>query len=312
MVKTYKKIIIAGGTGFIGNFLKEYFRAKSGKVIILSRSRTREEGNVSYLQWDGKTVGNWKESLEGAEILINLAGKSVNCRYTKKNKKEIFDSRMNATKVLGEAVKQLQHPPAVWFNSASATIYRHAEDRPNDEYNGEYQDDFSVQVCKKWEQSFNEIKLPDTRKIILRMAIVLGNKDGVVSRFKNLVHFGLGGKQGNGNQYFSWIHEEDLAAVIEYLYNHAELEGIFNCSSPEPIKNKELMQTYRNVLKPLIALPATKWMLKLGATLIGTEPELLLKSRWVLPKRLLEAGYQFKYVDIKSALENSLKKEEKK
>ncbi len=311
MTKTYKKIIIAGGTGFIGNFLKEYFRAKAEKIIILSRSYAREEGNVSYLQWNGKTLGSWKASLEGAEMLINLAGKSVNCRYTEKNKREIFDSRTNSTHVLGEAVKQLQHPPAVWFNSASATIYRHAEDRPHDEYNGEYQNDFSVQVCKKWEESFNEIKLSDTRKIILRIAIVLGNKDGVVSRFKNLVTFGLGGKQGNGNQYFSWIHEEDLAAIIEYLYQHAELEGVFNCSSPKPIKNKTLMQTYQDILKPLIALPAPKWMLKLGATFIGTETELLLKSRWVLPRRLLEAGYPFKYVDIKSALGNILKKEER-
>jgi uncharacterized protein (TIGR01777 family) len=309
MTKTYHKIIIAGGTGFIGNFLKEYFGTKAERVIILSRSPAREEGNIAYLPWDGKTLGSWKEQLEGAEMLINLAGKSVNCRYTEKNKKEIFDSRTYSTQVLGEAVKQLQHPPAVWFNSASATIYRHAEDRPNDEYNGEYHNDFSVQVCKKWEQTFNNLKLSSTRKIILRIAIVLGDKDGVVTRFKNLANGGLGGKQGNGNQYFSWIHEEDLAAIIEYLYQHAEQEGVFNCSSPGPIKNKELMKTYRDILNPLIALPSPKWMLKLGATLIGTEPELLLKSRWVLPRRLSEAGYQFKYSDIKPALRNVLKKE---
>jgi uncharacterized protein (TIGR01777 family) len=306
MVKTYNKIIIAGGTGFIGNFLKEHFRTKAEKVIILSRSVAKETGNVSYLQWDGKTLGSWKEQLEGAEILINLAGKSVNCRYTEKNKKEIFDSRTYSTQVLGEAVKQLKHPPAVWFNSASATIYRHAEDRPNDEYNGEYQNDFSVQVCKKWEQTFTDIKLSNTRKIILRIAIVLGKKDGVVTRFKNLVTAGLGGKQGGGEQYFSWIHEEDLAAIIEYLYQHAELEGIFNCSSPEPVKNKELMKTYREIIKPFIALPSPKWMLKLGAALIGTETELLLKSRWILPKRLQEAGYPFKYSNIKAALNNIL------
>jgi uncharacterized protein len=298
----YNKIIIAGGTGFIGNFLKDHFRSKTKEVIILSRSAARKDGNVSYLQWDGKTVGSWKDALENAEMLINLAGKSVNCRYTEKNKQEIFDSRTDSTKVLGEAVKLLKNPPAVWLNSASATIYRHAEDRPNDEYNGEYKNDFSVQVCKRWEKTFDEIKLPDTRKIILRIAIVLGQKEGVVKRFKNLTNLGLGGKQGSGEQYFSWIHEQDLVNIIEFLYLHSELEGVFNCASPEPIKNKELMQTFRALLKPAITLPSPTWLLKLGAILIGTETELILKSRWVLPRRLLESGYKFKYTDIRTAL----------
>ncbi len=223
----YKKIVIAGGSGFIGNFLKEYFRKKAKEVIILTRSKARTERNVHYVHWDVKTIDDWMQHLENAEILINLTGKSVNCRYTEKNKQEIFDSRVSSTMLLGEAIKHLSNPPAVWFNSSSATIYRHAEDRPNDEYNGEYKDDFSVQVCKKWENTFNEIKLPDTRKIILRMAIVLGKKDGVVARFKMLTSLGMGGIQGNGEQYFSWIHEEDLARIIEFLYTHAELEGVF-------------------------------------------------------------------------------------
>ena len=291
----YTKIIIAGGNGFIGNVLKEYFKTRTVEVIILARSAPKIEGNVTYLQWDGKTLDAWKAQLEGAEMLINLTGKSVNCRYTEKNKKEIVDSRTYSTQVLGEAVKQLKNPPAVWFNAASATIYRHAEDRPNDEYNGEIKNDFSVQVCKRWEEAFNEIKLSDTRKITLRMAIVMGAKDGAFPRLKNLVRSGLGGKQGNGNQYFSWIHEEDLIAILEFLYQHSELEGVFNISSPGPIKNKEMMQAYRELLKPLVAMPAPLWLLKLGALVIGTEPELLLKSRWVLPKRLEEAGFKFKF-----------------
>lgn len=302
----YTKIIIAGGNGFIGNFLKEHFRTKTKALIILSRGEARKEGNVSYLPWDGKTLGAWKDELEGAEMLINLAGKSVNCRYTEKNKQEIFDSRTYSTLVLGEAVKQLQHPPAVWFNAASATIYRHAEDRPNDEYNGEYQNDFSVQVCKKWEDTFNSVKLPATRKIILRIAIVLGAKDGVLPRFKSLVKTGLGGIQGNGAQYFSWIHEQDLANSIEFLYKHSELEGVFNCSSPNPVQNKILMQTFRDLLKPPVALPSPEWLLKLGAMIVGTETELLLKSRWVLPKRLQEAGYRFQYPDLQPALKGLL------
>ena len=303
----YKKIIIAGGNGFIGKFLTEFFKTKAEEVIILSRSIPKKIGNVRYLQWDGKTLGEWKNSLEGAELLINLTGKSVNCRYTEKNKNEIINSRVNSTQVLGEAVKQLKNPPAVWFNAASATIYRHAEDRPNDEYNGEFENDFSVQVCKKWEQSFNELKLSSTRKIILRMAIVMGANDGVFPRFKNIVQYGLGGKQGNGNQYFSWLHEDDLAAILEHLYKHAELEGVFNIASPNAIQNKAMMKSYKELMNPILSLPLPSWMLKLGGLLMGTEPELLLKSRWVLPKRLEESGFTFKYPDFKIALKSLLK-----
>ncbi len=302
----YQKIILAGGSGFIGNFLKEYFRPLATEVIILSRNKKAPEGNVHYLQWDGKTPGPWQQRLEGAEMLINLAGKSVNCRYTEKNKKEIFDSRTLSTKVLGKVVKQLQHPPAVWFNASSATIYRHAEDRPHDEYNGEYANDFSVQVCQQWEKTFLDLKLPATRKIILRIAIVLGKKEGVVERFKKLTLAGLGGSQGNGQQYFSWIHEQELAHILEFLYQHSELEGTFNCAALEPVKNQVLMKTFRDLLHPPFALPSPLWLLKTGAILIGTETELLLKSRWVLPKRLQEAGYHFCYPAIRPALENIL------
>ena len=303
----YTKIILAGGSGFIGKFLKEYFKTKSIQLIILTRSVPKKIGNITYLQWDGKTLGDWKDELEGAELLINLTGKSVNSRYTEKNRNEIINSRVYSTRVLGEAVKQLKNPPAVWFNAASATIYRHAEDRPNDEYNGEYENDFSVQVCKLWEQEFSKLKLPATRKIILRMAIVLGAEDGVFPRFKNIVRFGMGGKQGNGNQYFSWLHEDDLVAILEFLYLHAELEGIFNIASPNALQNKAMMKTYRELLNPQILLPLPTWLLKLGGFILGTEPELLLKSRWVIPKRLEESGFKFKYTNFKLALESLLK-----
>ena len=306
-MNSYKKIIIAGGSGFMGNFLKSYFSKISNEVIVLNRQTEKVEDNIRYCKWDGKTLDKWKDHLEGAEMLINLTGKSVNCRYTEKNKKEIFDSRTLSTKVLGEAVKQLKQPPAVWFNAASATIYRHAEDRPNDEYNGEIENDFSVQVCKRWEETFNDIKLPATRKIILRMAIVLGVEDGAFPRLKNLVRFGMGGKQGNGKQYFSWIHERDMIAILEFLYQHAELEGVFNCASPGPVQNTVFMKTIRDIVKPIVALPSPVWLLKLGGMIVGTETELLLKSRWVLPKRLEEAGYKFQFSDIRIAAADLLK-----
>jgi uncharacterized protein (TIGR01777 family) len=302
----YNKIILAGGTGFVGQYLQSYFAPKTQQVIVLCRKEIPAKGNIQYLRWDGQSIGPWAAALEGADMLINLTGKSVNCRYTPKNKQAIFDSRTDSTKVLGEAVKQLASPPLVWFNASSATIYRHAEDRPHTEENGEYHNDFSVQVCKKWEQAFDAIALPQTRKVVLRMAIVLGQKDGVVKRFQKLTQAGLGGPQGSGRQYFSWIHEKDLARLLEFIYAHPNLSGVFNCAAPAPVKNEVLMQTFQQLLHPPFALGSPVWLLRLGAVLIGTETELLLKSRWVLPARLTQEGFEFEYPDLRLALQACL------
>lgn len=308
-----RKIIIAGGTGFIGQVLAEYF-GRDNHIVILTRGLKHSKNNafgsdfisgeakknIRYVQWNGKDAGEWCREIDGADIITNLTGKSVNCRYTAKNKKKIFDSRTNAAKAIGDAIHAATVPPKLWLNAASATIYRHATDRPQDEYTGEILNDFSVQVCKLWEKTFCEQRTPFTRKIALRMAVTLGN-GGVIIPYLNLCKFGLGGRQGSGKQMYSWIHAEDICRVVEFMHEHTELEGTFNVCSPNPVTNNAFMQTLRKVTHHPVGLPAFTWMLKIGGAVIGTESELLLKSRWVVPTKLLEAGFAFKYPELEGA-----------
>ncbi|QEC68531.1 TIGR01777 family protein [Panacibacter ginsenosidivorans] len=310
------KIIIAGGTGFIGRYVAEYFGEKN-EVVILTRNISTSinnafkdfciadnlKSNIRLVQWNGEDNGDWCKEIESSDIIINLAGKLVNCRYTETNKKEIFDSRTKTTKALGEAIKKCVMPPKLWINAASATIYRHATDRPQDEYNGEIQNDFSVQVCKLWEKTFFDQQTPFTRKVTLRMAVTLAD-GGVMIPYINLCKFGLGGKQGNGKQMYSWVHIEDICRAINFISQHSELEGIFNVCSPNPVTNETFMRSLRKKTGNSIGFPAGKLLLKIGATLIGTETELLLKSRWVLPAKLLQNGFAFKYNNIDEAFEN--------
>lgn len=292
-----QKIIIAGGTGFTGKYLTQKFIDLGYEVIIISRQ-------PNHINWNNSTA--IIAALENVAMLINLAGKSVDCRYNEKNKKEIFDSRINTTKILGEAILQCKNPPPLWINSSTATIYRHAHDRPMTESAGEIGTGFSVNVATNWEKSFFDFKLKNTRQVALRMAIVLGKDGGVVQAIKNLVRFGLGGKQGSGNQMFSWVHIEDLYSVIIFLQQHKELQGVFNTSAPNPVTNKTLMQVFRNNMKMPLGLPTPKWLLKIGAVFIKTETELVLKSRWVIPESLLQAGFVFKFKTIDEALKNIL------
>ncbi|MGE7773899.1 TIGR01777 family oxidoreductase [Chitinophaga sp. NPDC101104] len=299
-----KRIVIAGGAGFIGKGLVEEWGVNNF-IVILTRSQPAPpaHGNVTYLHWDGATLGDWATALDGADLLLNLCGKSVNCRYTAANKNEIFDSRTRSTEALGEAVRRCGKPPALWVNAASATIYRHAEDRPMDEYTGEFHSDFSVQVCQRWESVFNRQETPGTRKVILRMAIVIGAQGGVMEPYLNLLKFGLGGHQGSGKQKFSWVHIADVAGMLEFFMEHGECNGVYNCSSPQPTDNRGFTAILRKVCGHHFGLPAPAWMLHIGAALIGTETELLLKSRWVLPVRALEAGYAFRYPGLEGALQ---------
>lgn len=266
----YNKIVIAGGSGFIGKYLKEKFEQSSYKVFIISRQQ-------GFVNWsDGAAITN---ALEDAELLINLAGKSVDCRYNEKNKREIFSSRTETTKSLGEAIQRCNHPPKLWINAGTATIYRHAEDKAMTEATGEIGKGFSVEVAKAWEKSFFDFHLNTTRQVLLRIAIVLGKDEGVMKPFTNLVRFGLGGKQGSGNQMFSWIHIEDLYRIILFLKEQEKLKGIFNCAAPNPITNKTFMQKLRKAMHVKFGLPSPKWLLEAGAVIIKTETELILKSR---------------------------------
>lgn len=302
----YRKIILAGGNGYLGHVLTSYYRDLATEIIILSRKAAPINGNIKTVVWNGQNEGEWEQTLEGAELLVNLCGKNVNCRYTEKNKAEIISSRVNPTKLLGKAIAKLNNPPELWINITSATIYRHAEDHPQDEENGDTGYGFSVEVCKIWEKTFFETSTPSTRKIALRMGIVLGRSDGVFPRLLNLVKFGLGGKQGDGEQYVAWVHEQDVANSIEWLNEHKELSGAINCTAPEPIKNTDLMKCIRNAYGIPFGLPSPVWLLELGAMVIGTETELILKSRWVLPKRLTDSGYEFLFKRVGYAVKDIL------
>lgn len=292
-----RKVVLAGGTGFIGQYLEKKFTAMDIDVQIISRQSP-------HIAWDD--YQGIVQALDGAEMVINLAGKSVNCRYNEQNKREIMNSRVETTQTLGNAILDCEHPPAVWMNSSTATIYRHAEDRPMTETKGEIGTGFSVDVAKAWEEAFFAFNLPHTRQAALRIAIVLGPGGGVMTPFQNLVRFGLGGHQGSGKQMFSWIHVEDLFQIILFIQEWESLEGVFNCTSPNPVTNRELMATMRKVMHRKGGLPASTWMLNLGARIIRTEPELVLKSRWVVPNRLIKEGFMFRYGRLEKALQHIL------
>ncbi len=311
-----KKIIIAGGTGFIGQELCNFFGVEN-EIVVLGRQQPQQTSNaygenninpslvnkIRFVKWNGINEGDWCKEIDGAHLVINLTGKSVNCRYTAKNKKEIFYSRINSTKAIGLAIQHAVHPPELWINAASATIYPHATDEPRDESFTDFNDDFSIQVCKLWESTLYEQRTPFTRKCALRMAVTLGT-GGVMIPYFNLLKFKLGGRQGSGNQMYSWVHITDTCRMIEWIANNKSLEGTYNCSSPAPVTNYDFMKTLRDVTGHKIGLPAYTWMLKIGAAIIGTETELLLKSRWVLPQKMITTGFQFKYPFLRDAIQN--------
>lgn len=292
-----KKIVLAGGTGFLGSFLASKFRENGYEVLIISRNN----GDVAWKDREALV-----SSLEGADAVINLAGKSVDCRYSEPNKREILASRIETTKAIGRAIQKCSHPPKVWINSSTATIYRHAEDRAMTESDGEIGTGFSVNVAQQWEKSFFDFTLPATRQVALRMAIVLGKDGGAMRPLERLTRLGFGGKQGKGSQRFSWIHIEDVYQIILFLMEHDTLNGVFNCSSPHPVTNQMFMQGLRNALHKKIGLPSPEWLLEIGAVLIRTETELILKSRWVVPDRLLKSGYEFAFPSLDKAFEDIL------
>lgn len=299
-----KKIVIAGGTGFLGTCLTRHFYNKGYQVIVLSRKKHSDRQQVSFKQWDGKTLGDWEVALEGAEALINLTGKSVDCRYHERNRRLIYSSRLDATSVLGKAVSRCQAPPKVWINASSATIYRHAVDRPMDEKTGEIGTGFSVAVCERWEETFEKQIVPNTRKVILRISIVLGYHDGAMQPLRNLARSGFGGAQGLGNQYFSWVHEKDFIGIVDFAIQNTHMEGVYNVATPHPLPNEAFMKSLRQSLRMPFGFPLPAWLLKIGATIIRTAPELLLKSRYVIPKRLLDAGYVFAFPALGPALKD--------
>jgi len=297
------KIIIPGGSGHVGTVLAQAMHAEGHEVVVLSRRPAVCPWRV--VVWDGTTTGAWVNELEGSDVLINLTGRSVNCRYTPANKRDILESRVVPTRLLGEVIAQARRPPRVWLQSSTATIYSHRFDAPNDEATGViggHESDapgawsFSIDVARAWERAFIDAQTPKTRKVALRSAMTMSPEaGGIFDTLLGLVRRGLGGKVGDGRQFMSWIHYEDFVRAIDWLIERDEIDGAVNLASPHPLPNAEFMKILREASHTRIGLPTTRWMLEVGAILMRTEPELILKSRRVVPGRLLEHGFTFKY-----------------
>lgn len=310
------RIVIPGGSGQVGRVLSRHFQQRGHHVTVLTRSPHAEEWQTVH--WDAQTPGLWTDYLDGADVCINLTGRSVNCRYTEENRVEIYNSRIVSTHLLGDVIGSLAHPPRVWLNASTATIYRHALDRPMDEHTGELGGhergvpnswSFSIRVAKDWETAFFRAPTPRTRKIAMRSAItfspVPGNAFAVIS---NLVRLGVGGKQGNGRQWVSWIHEEDFARAVEFLIAREDLDGPINIASPNPEHNRDFMAILREAWDVPNGLPAPRPILEVASLMMRTETELVLKSRRVVPARLLEAGFEFEYPNWPHAAEDLVDK----
>ncbi|MET4540268.1 uncharacterized protein (TIGR01777 family) [Arthrobacter bambusae] len=288
-----RTVVIAGATGFIGSYFKRRFLEEGWQVRTVGRDASADA------QWNDD--GAITKVLDGAELLVNLAGRSVNCRYDERHRREILDSRVLTTRILGGAVAACAEPPRTWINSSTGTIYRHAEDGPQSESSGELGSGFSVDVARVWEDELAAADVPLTRKVPLRIAIVLG-AGGVMVPLRNLARLGLGGPMGPGTQKFSWIHVEDLLRAVLFVHDHAELTGPVNAASPYPVDNRELMSLVRQSLGVPFGVPTPAWLLEAGAVLIRTQTELVLKSRWVEPRKLLDAGFAFEHPTLAGAL----------
>lgn len=297
------KIILPGGSGQVGTILARYFHAGGHEVVVLSRKPAPAPWRV--VPWDARTIGPWAKKLDGADVVINLAGRSVNCRYTPANRREIIDSRVQSTHLIGEAIAACSRPPRVWLQSSTATIYAHRFDAPNDERTGILGGSepnapdtwkFSIDVAMQWEKALDTIPTPRTRKVALRSAMTLSpDRGGVFAVLLGLVRRRLGGRVSDGKQFVSWIHEVDFISAIEFLIQHDEISGPVNVSAPEPLPNAAFMQALREAWGVRFGLPTSRWMVELGAWAIRTESELVLKSRRVVPGRLLEAGFAFRF-----------------
>lgn len=307
------RVVIAGASGFVGQYLQDAFRDEGYEVVTIGRTGDAVWGNTMRI----------RELVDGAAMVVNMAGKSVNCRYGRRNRAEIIRSRVDTTLELAEAIRTSEHPTPLWVNASTATIYRHADDRPQDERTGEFGEGFSVSVARAWEDAFFGADLPATRRVALRMAIVFGDGSALVPLLR-LAQAGLGGPQfdgpwfptparlragtyhhdrhTHGRQRFSWVHIADVLGAIRFVRDHDEIDGPVNVSSPNPSDNRAVMATIRDAVGQRIGVPTWRWMLEIGSFAIRTESELVLKSRWVVPTRLVEAGYEFRHPDLHSAL----------
>jgi uncharacterized protein (TIGR01777 family) len=302
-----KKLIIAGGSGFIGKELINYFKNDFDKIVILSRNKNRLEDKIAYINWDAKNFGDWCNELEGATAIINLTGKNINCRFTEENKTLILSSRVNSTKIIGEAILKCKTPPELWINASTADLYLKNDTTPANE-NSPVGSGFMTEVGLAWEKAMSPFNLPNTRKINFRISLVMGKTGGVFPVLLNLTKKMLGGTLGSGNQHVSWVHIEDFCGIAKWCITNKNARGAYNIVSPETITNKNFMQLLRKKTKVPFGLPAAAWMIKIGAFFIGTEAELILNSLNVAPTRLLNEGFKFKYNQMEDCVNDLLKK----
>lgn len=305
------KLVIPGGSGQVGTVLACAFHGEGHEVVVLSRSPGQAPWRT--VAWDGETRGDWVREIDGADVVVNLAGRSVNCRYHERNRRQILDSRVLSTRVVGQAIAEATRPPGVWLQMSTATIYAHTYGPAHDEVTGRLGGEepgapdtwrFSIEVAKAWEKELAEASTPATRKVAMRSAMVMSpDRGGIFDTLLRLVRFGLGGKVGDGKQFVSWIHERDFVRAVKWLIEHDEITGPVNLASPEPLPYADFMRALRQAWGIRLGLPATTWMLEIGAFFLRTESELVLKSRRVVPGLLLEQGFAFEYPEWPDAAE---------
>jgi uncharacterized protein (TIGR01777 family) len=299
-------VVIFGANGFLGRYLCRHFARNGKEVVAIARKRKGWSGDGMFLEWDGQNTGPWSYALEGAELVINLSGRSVNCRYDASNREEILSSRVESTKAIGDAISDCRIPPKLWINSSTATWYRHAEDRPQDEWDGEAGEGFSHDVAAAWEDAFFSAKIPaETRKVAIRSGMVLANEpETVYDVLSDLTRKALGGTMGSGTQRVSWIHMEDFLRAVEFIMRDPFMDGLVNLTAPDFPTNREWMKCFRETVGMPLGIPAKEWMLEFGAAFMGTETELILKSRWAEPLRLREAGFRWRHPNAPAAIED--------
>jgi uncharacterized protein (TIGR01777 family) len=299
------KIVLAGGSGFLGTVLSRHFLSKGREVSVLTRGDDGLHDGISFRHWDPAGEEGWPAQLEGADVLINLAGKSIDCRFTPANKKAILGSRLQATSALGRAMESLQKPPPLWINAGTAGIYRSSLDAIHDESSTDYDSSFPAEVARAWEETFFGFRIPGVRQAALRISLVLG-AEGILPVLARLTRLGLGGRQGTGRQRMAWIHPSDLARIVEAIVDHSTFSGPVNAAAPEPVTNAQFMRTLRKVLRLPFGLPAPGFAVRLGGALLGKEAGLVLHSMNVRPAKLIEAGFRYRFGGLEDALRDLL------
>lgn len=304
------KVVLCGGSGHVGALLLRHFSLAAHELVVLSRSPNPLPA-ARTVGWDGKNLGPWASELDGADVVVNLAGRSVNCRYTSDNFRQMKDSRVDSTRVVGAAIRRALNPPRVWLQASTATIYAHRFDAANDEESGIIGGgesgvppkwNGSIEIAKAWEAALFEAETPSTRKVAMRSAMTMSPDSGsVFDVLRKLARLGLGGTLGSGKQYVSWVHGYDFAQAVDFLIAREDLDGPINICSPNPLPQSEFMKVLRDAVKAPFGLPASPWMVEIGTFLARTESELVLKSRRVIPTRLVRAGFEFRFPQWKDA-----------